>query len=167
MARFGLAKLGLTPVRGLAIVADRKQPVLDGETNPLLDQGSRNARYARPVCALSDQFFEIGDGRECQGDGDAVGFGFFRGHAKKLAFKLCTEKYLFRLYFNPNGVQLPVRSRRRTTQCPLSEVRVTSQHPPFTNLGKSWALAICENLVPLFYLTFLDRIRRGWCRNVK
>src|SRR5277367_3462475 len=33
--------------RGLAVVADRKQPVLDGETNTFLDQGLRNARHAR------------------------------------------------------------------------------------------------------------------------
>ena len=32
--------------------------------------------------------------------GNAVGFGFFGGHDKKLAFDACTEKYLFKLYFN-------------------------------------------------------------------
>jgi hypothetical protein len=69
--------------RALSVVADRKQPILDGKANALLDQGSRNAWYASPVGALSDQFFEIGDGRECQRDRNAVGFGFFCGHAKK------------------------------------------------------------------------------------
>jgi len=38
-----------------------------------------------PVGALPHQFLEIGDGGKRQGDGYAVGFGFFCGHAKKLA----------------------------------------------------------------------------------
>ena len=37
--------------------------------------------------------------------------------------------------------------------------------PTLTNFGKSWALANILILVPLFYLKFLDRIRR--CRNFK
>jgi len=37
----------------------------------------------------------------------------------------------------------------------------------FTNFGKSWALAKILIPVPLFYLKFLDRIRRSWCRNFK
>src|SRR5579862_5795540 len=65
--------------RCLAVIADRKQPVLDGETNTLLDQGPRNAWYARPMGSLSDQFLEIGDGRKGQRDWNAVGFGFFCG----------------------------------------------------------------------------------------
>src|ERR1700742_5227100 len=47
--------------RCLAVVADRQQPVLDGEANTFLDQGSGNAWYARPVSSLSDQLFEIDD----------------------------------------------------------------------------------------------------------
>src|SRR5258708_14301418 len=41
--------------------------------------------------------FSSGDGGERQCDRNTVGFGFFCGHAKKLAFNRCTEKYLFRL----------------------------------------------------------------------
>src|SRR5271154_2439569 len=87
--------------RRLAVVADRKQPVLDGEANTFLDQGFGNARYACPVGTLPDQLFEISDGREGQRDWNAVGFGFFCGHGKKLAFNRCTEKYLFRLCLGP------------------------------------------------------------------
>src|SRR3984957_7573869 len=36
-----------------------------------------------------------------------------------------------------------------------------------TNFGKLWAPANLLILVPLFYLKFLDRIRRLWCRNFK
>jgi hypothetical protein len=37
-------------------------------------------------------------------------------------------------------IQTPIDNEHRH-QCLLSEVRVTLQRPPFTNLGKSWALA--------------------------
>src|SRR3974390_2866386 len=37
--------------------------------------------------------------------------------------------------------------------------------PTLTNFGKSWALENILILVPLFYLKFLDRIRRLWCGN--
>jgi hypothetical protein len=37
-----------------------------------------------------------------------------------------------------NEYQIPVAS---VAQCPLSEVRATPQHAPFTNFGKLWALA--------------------------
>jgi hypothetical protein len=70
-------------LRRLAVVADRKQPVLDRETNAFLDQGFRYARHACPVGSLPDQLFEISDGREGQGDWNAVGFGFFCGHEKR------------------------------------------------------------------------------------
>src|SRR6201999_4508406 len=83
----------------LAVVADGKQPVLDGEPNAFLDQGFCNAGDAGAVGSLSHQFFEITDGRERQGNRNTVGFGFFCGHAKKLASIRCTEKYLFRVYF--------------------------------------------------------------------
>src|SRR6202035_5884775 len=86
------------PLWRLAIVADRKQPVLDGEPNTFLDQGPCDAGNAGAVGALSHQLFEIADGGERQRNRNAVGFGFFRGHAKKLAFNRCTEKYLFRVY---------------------------------------------------------------------
>src|SRR6185437_5146985 len=82
----------------LAVVADREQPVLDGEPDAFLDQGSRDAGNAGAVGTLPHQFFEVGDGGERQGDRNTVGFGFFCGHAKKLAVKRCTEKYLFRVY---------------------------------------------------------------------
>src|SRR4029077_13813501 len=82
----------------LPIVTDRQQSVLDGETNAFLDQCPRDAWNAGTMGALSHQFFEIGDGRERQGHGNAVSLGFFRGHAKKLASNACTEKYLFRVY---------------------------------------------------------------------
>jgi SAM-dependent methyltransferase len=85
------------PLWRLAIVADREQPVLDGEPNAFLDQGPCNAGNAGAVGALSHQLFEIGDGGDRQGDRNTVGFGFFCGHGKKLAFNRCTEKYLFRL----------------------------------------------------------------------
>ena len=75
----------MVPGLRLAVVADREQPILDGEPNALLDQGPCNAGNAGAVGALSHQLFEIADGRERQGDRNAVGFGFFRGHAKKLA----------------------------------------------------------------------------------
>ncbi|MFZ0767565.1 hypothetical protein [Bradyrhizobium sp.] len=39
--------------------------------------------------------------------------------------------------------------------------------PASTNFGKLWALANLLILVPVFYLKFLDRIRRLWCRNFK
>src|ERR1019366_8558543 len=86
------------PLWRLAIVPDRKQPVLDGEPNAFLDQGPCDAGNAGAVGALSHQPFEIGDGRERQRNRNTVGFGFFCGHAKKLAFNGCTEKYLFRVY---------------------------------------------------------------------
>ena len=35
------------------------------------------------------------------------------------------------------------------------------------NFGKSWALVNLLILVPLFYLKFLESIRRLWCRNFK
>jgi hypothetical protein len=66
-----------------AVIADCKQPVLDGEPNAFLDQGLRDAGNAGTVGALSHQFFEIGDGRERQGDWNAVGFGFFRSHEER------------------------------------------------------------------------------------
>ena len=88
------------PLWRLAIVADRKQPVLDGEPNAFLDQGPCDAGNAGAVGALSHQLFEIADGRERQRNRNTVGFGFFCGHAKKLAFNECTEKYLFRVYLD-------------------------------------------------------------------
>ena len=62
-----------------------KQPVLDGEPDAFLDQGLCDAGNAGAVGALSHQFFQIGDGRERQRNGNAVGFGFFCGHARTLA----------------------------------------------------------------------------------
>src|SRR4029078_7329995 len=41
------------------------------------------------------------------------------------------------------------------------------KRPPFTNFGKSWALAKFMVLVPLFYLKFLDRFSGSWCRDFK
>src|SRR5689334_5078915 len=69
------------PLRRLAVVtepvvADRKQPVFNGEPNAFFNQGSCDAGYAGAVGALSDQFFEIGNGRERQRNRNAVGFGF-------------------------------------------------------------------------------------------
>jgi SAM-dependent methyltransferase len=87
-------------LRSLSVVPDRKQAVLDGKANAFLDQGPCNAWNACPVGSLPDQLFEIGDGREGQRDWNAVGFGFFCGHAKKLAFNWCTEKYLLRVYLD-------------------------------------------------------------------
>src|SRR5689334_3329014 len=89
---------GTRPSGRPAIVADRQQPVLDGEPNAFLDQGLRNAGNAGAVSALFHQLFEIADGRERQGYGNAVGFGFFCSHAGTLTSNHCTEKYLFRLY---------------------------------------------------------------------
>src|SRR5689334_16152856 len=42
-------------------------------------------------------------------------------------------------------------------------------HPSthFHELRKVMGTSKIVTLVPLFYLTFLDRIRRLWCRNVK
>src|SRR5436305_2670082 len=81
-----------------AIVADRQQRILDGEPNAFLDQGFGDAGNAGAVGALPHQFFKIGDGGERQRNRNAVGFGFFCGHAETLAFNGCTEKYLFRVY---------------------------------------------------------------------
>jgi hypothetical protein len=52
-------------------------------------------------------------------------------------------------------------------QRPLSEVRATPQHPPFTNFGKSWALAnlIDPRAASLFEVP--GRVRRLRCRNFK
>ena len=58
------------------------------------------------------------------------------------------------------GFRLPV-------WCPFSEVRATPRHAVSTNFGKLWALANLSILVPPFYLKFLNRIRRLWCRNFK
>src|SRR6478609_6164406 len=91
---------GLPAIWRLAIVADRQQPVLDGEPNAFLDQGPCNAGNAGAVGALSHQLFEIGDGGERQRNRNTVGCGFFCGHAKRLAFCGCTEKYLFRVYLD-------------------------------------------------------------------
>src|SRR5450759_2220356 len=89
-----------------AIVADRKQPVFDGEPNAFLDQGLCDAGNAGAVGTLSHQLFEIADGRERQRNRNTVGFGFFCGHAKKLAFNGCTEKYLFRVYLDSFAVEV-------------------------------------------------------------
>jgi hypothetical protein len=50
-----------------------------------LDQCPCNARNAGTVGALPHQFFEIRDGRERQGYGNAVSLGFFGGHRPTLA----------------------------------------------------------------------------------
>src|SRR3954468_24646850 len=71
------------PSGRLAVVADRKQPVLDGEPNAFLDQGLCDAGNAGTVGALSHQFYEVADGRECQRDWNAVGFGFFCSHGER------------------------------------------------------------------------------------
>src|SRR6476469_7347834 len=81
-----------------AIVADGQQPFLDGVPNTFLDQGLCDAGNTGAVGALSHQLLKVGDGRERQRNRNAVGFGFFCGHAEKLAFNRCTEKYLFRVY---------------------------------------------------------------------
>src|SRR3979411_1032739 len=86
--------------RRSAVSADSKQPVLDGEPNAFLNQGPCDAGNAGAVGALSHQLFEIGDGGERQRNRNTVGFGFFCGHAKKLALNGCTEKYLFRVYLD-------------------------------------------------------------------
>jgi hypothetical protein len=52
------------------------------------------------VGALPHQLFEIGNGGKRQRNRNTVGFGFFCGHAKKLAVKKGTEKYLFRVYLD-------------------------------------------------------------------
>src|SRR5580704_12141557 len=90
-------------LRSLSVVTDRKQPVLDGKAYALLNQGSRNAWNACPVGTLSDQLFEIGDGRKGQRDWNSVGFGFFCGHTKTLASKKDSEKYLLRVYLHHKG----------------------------------------------------------------
>ena len=64
------------PVGRLAVVADRKQLVLDGEPNAFLDQSPGDAGDACAVGALSHQSFEVGDGRERQRDGNTVGLAF-------------------------------------------------------------------------------------------
>src|SRR6478609_8338595 len=69
----------------LAIVANRQKPVLDGETDAFLDQGTCDAGNAGAVGALSHQLLQIGDGRERQGYGNAVSLGFFGGHGRTLA----------------------------------------------------------------------------------
>jgi len=51
------------PLWRLAVVADCKQPVLDGEPDAFLDQGPCDAGYAGAVGALPHQLFEIADGR--------------------------------------------------------------------------------------------------------
>src|SRR5882757_10666387 len=90
----------LSTLRRLAVVADRQKPVLDGETDAFLDQGSCDAGNAGAVGALSHQFFEIGDGRERQGYGNAVSLGFFGGHGPNanliLRYIKVTIKTLFR-----------------------------------------------------------------------
>src|SRR5450432_4379258 len=67
---------------GLAIVADRQQPVLDGEPDAFFDQCPGDTWNAGAVSALPYKPFEIGDGCKRQGNGNAVGLGFFRGHVK-------------------------------------------------------------------------------------
>ena len=69
-------------LRRLAVVPDREQPVLDREPDSFLDQRPCDAGNAGTVGALPYQSFHVGDGREGQGYGNAVSFGFFRGHAK-------------------------------------------------------------------------------------
>src|SRR5665213_4420052 len=100
----GTAASEATASGRLAVVADRKQPVLDGEPNAFLDKGLRDAGNAGAVGALPHQFFEIGNGGERQRNRNTVGFGFFCGHAKKLAVKRCTEKYLFRVYLDSEPI---------------------------------------------------------------
>jgi hypothetical protein len=39
--------------------------------------------------------------------------------------------------------------------------------PTYHELRKVMGTGKFMTLVPLFHLTFLDRIRRSWCRNVK
>src|SRR5437868_8911772 len=75
-----------------AIVADRQQPVLDGEPDAFLDQSSCDAGNAGTVGALLHEFFQIADRCESQGYGNAVSFGFFSGHSKTLILNACTEK---------------------------------------------------------------------------
>src|ERR1700733_463062 len=94
------------PLWRLAVVADRKQPVLDGEPNAFLDQRPCDAGNAGAVGALSHQLFEIGDGGERQRNGNTVGFGFFSGHAEKLTLNGCTEKYLFRVYLDSFRIEV-------------------------------------------------------------
>src|SRR5437588_656273 len=85
---------------GPAIVANRQKPVLDGETDAFLDQSPCDAGNAGAVGALSHQFFQIGDGRERQGYGNAVSLGFFGGHGPNASLLLgyikVTIKTLFR-----------------------------------------------------------------------
>src|SRR5678816_1758165 len=67
-----------------AIVADRQQPVLDGEPDAFLDQSPCDAGNAGTVGALLHEFFQVADRCESQGYGNAVSFGFFSGHRKTL-----------------------------------------------------------------------------------
>ena len=76
------ASLYAPALRRSAVVPDREQPVLDGEPDSFLDQRPCDAGNAGTVGALSHQSFHVRDGREGQGYGNAVSFGFFRGHAK-------------------------------------------------------------------------------------
>src|ERR1700754_3401653 len=83
-----------------AVVANRQKPVLDGETDAFLDQGTCDAGNAGAVGALSHQLLQVGDGRERQGYGNAVSLGFFGGHGPNASLLLrhikVTIKTLFR-----------------------------------------------------------------------
>src|ERR1700733_2975884 len=94
------------PLWRLAVVADRKQPVLDGEPNAFLDQRPCDAGNAGAVGALSHQLFEIGDGGERQRYRMPVGFGLSSGDAKKLAVNGCTENGLRRLFLDTFGIEV-------------------------------------------------------------
>src|SRR6266700_220729 len=80
------------PSRRPAIVADRQQPVLDGEPDAFFDQCPCDTWNAGAVGALLHEFFEIANRREGQGYWNAVSLGFFSGHAKTLVLNACTEK---------------------------------------------------------------------------
>jgi hypothetical protein len=103
----------------LGVVADRKEPILDREPNPFLDERPGHAWHAGAVRALPDELFEVADRGKCQRNRDSIGFGFFSGHIARLACKMCTEKNLFRLFGRrPKwdesrwGSPLPVIGRR-------------------------------------------------------
>ena len=141
-------------LRALAVVADRQQPVLDGKPDAFLDQGPCDAGNAGAVGALSHQLFEIADGGERQRNRNAVGFGFFCGHAKTLAFNGCTEKYLFKLYFI---IGLIARSESRCTPV------VGAQGADCQNwgIGVPTGMAPNPNLAPILFDRALLRARQA------
>src|SRR5437899_6461208 len=103
-----------------AIVANRQKPVLDGETDAFLDQSPCDAGNAGAVGALSHQFFEIGDGRERQGYGNAVSLGFFGGHGPNASLILRYIKVTIKTLFSfEAGSQIQIQAVLET--CGIAE----------------------------------------------